>query len=58
MNTTAVSKSVQTDHVIAYCATNLVQTWLHQLEKEIKSTITAEPRAMNGKKQQGCNTKS
>ncbi len=25
MNATAVSKSVQTDHVIAYCATNLVR---------------------------------
>jgi hypothetical protein len=39
MNATGVSKSVQTDHIIAYSATNLVLTcavpWLHQ--KEIKS---------------------
>ncbi len=66
MNATAVSKSVQSDQVIAYCATNLVVSWYKPApsraspwlrQKEIKSIIASEARATNGETQQGCNTK-
>jgi hypothetical protein len=43
MNATAVSKRVQTDHVIAYCVINSVQTGLHALSLQYTSLYTCRP---------------
>ena len=46
MNATAVSKSVQADHIIAYCAINLVQSGLHTLSL---CFVQVQPCAVSGK---------